>query len=592
MVDRAVDVLIVGGGPAGLTAYTQLRQLGVSALLVERRDGTSKLPKAHYLNSRTMEIFGQLGIADEVYAAGAPLDNMATTALYTSLGGEDADDRRLIYTWDAFGGGSLRDAYERTSGYPSGNLAQKHLEPLLRTHAERHGAEGVRFRHEMTALTQDDDGVTANIRSDDEEYTVRAQYLIAADGGNSVGPALGMRMQGAPPFVRVIGVHFAADLAPYLQDDTSLIRFVIRPDAEGRLVQAGLVSMGPKNWNRHSEEWHMNIVVPIGSDLRASEWSDEDALEQVRQLLKIDGLPATLLRVSEWNIEGVLAEEYRVGRTFFVGDAAHRHPPTTGLGLNSGAGDVHNLTWKLAEVVSGRADDALLDTYASERRPVAQHNIDWAMFTFNNQLAAQSGWGVIPGAPAEANIAAFHATLADAPFAATLRARLGEFLSILRTEYQAHDVEMGYVYEGSLATVPDGTPLPDADPFGLDYRQSTRPGARMPHAWLERDGERVATHDLLPAGTFLVLAGPSGDAWVQAARSAAAELGIAAQAYRVGQDNADLTDPTGAWAAVRGHEDDGVVVVRPDGHVLFRATSANDNVQDDIRSAFLTILGR
>ncbi|MDX6744115.1 FAD-dependent monooxygenase [Actinocorallia sp. A-T 12471] len=590
MADWDVDVLIVGGGPAGLTAFTQLRQMGVSTLLVERRDGTSKLPKAHYLNSRSMEIFGQLGIADAIYEAGAPQGNMASTALYTSLGGDDLNDRRLVYTWDAFGGGALQPAYDRTSGYKSGNLAQKHLEPLLRQHAERYGAERVMFRHEMVAVAQDDDGVTATVRGGDGEFEVRAKYLIAADGGNSVGPALGMRLVGEPPFVRVVGVHFAADLAPYVQDDTSLIRLIVRPDAQGQMVQGGLVAMGPKNWNRHSEEWHLNIVVPIGVDLGARDWDDEQALAQVRHILKIDDLRGTILRVSEWNIEGVLAERYRLGRVFFVGDAAHRHPPTTGLGLNSGAADSHNLTWKLAAVLAGLADDSLLDSYETERRPVAARNIDWALFTFTNHLAVQTGWGILPGAPVEANLAAFHSTLADTPSGAAQLARLREFLAIQRTEFQARDVEMGYVYEGSAAVVADGTPPPERDPLGLDYRQTTRPGARMPHAWLERDGYRVATHDLLPPGAFLLLAGSDGAAWADAAQALALDLNLDIHAYLIGP-NAHLTDPTGAWQALRGHDDKGAVLVRPDGHILFRSPTTTEDPRTTLRNALRTTLG-
>jgi 2,4-dichlorophenol 6-monooxygenase len=117
MHTRTTDVLIVGGGPVGLTASILLSQLGVPSLLVERRDGSSRLPKAHYLNSRTMEIFQSFGFADEVYAAGTPAPNMASTAWYTSLGGDAPTDRRLVMTVDSFGGGELADLYERTSGY-------------------------------------------------------------------------------------------------------------------------------------------------------------------------------------------------------------------------------------------------------------------------------------------------------------------------------------------------------------------------------------------------------------------------------------------------------------------------------------------
>jgi 2,4-dichlorophenol 6-monooxygenase len=590
--ERDVDVLIVGGGPAGLTAYIQLQRLGVSALLVERRDGTSKLPKAHYLNSRTMEIFDQIGVAEDVYRQGAPIDNLATAALYTSLGGDDLDDQRLVHLWDAFGGGALLESYARTSAQKSGNLPQKHLEPLLRHHAEGHGADQVLFQHEVIALGQDDEHVTATVRTEDVDVAVRARFLIAADGGNTVGPALGVSALGAPPFVRMVGVHFAADLSAHLQDDTSLIRLIVRPDPDGVLVQTGIVGMGPTRWDRHCEEWHLNIIVPLGTELATQEWNDEAAMAYVREILKLPDLQADVLRVSQWDVEGIIAERYRVGRVFLVGDAAHRHPPTTGLGLNSAAADVHNLTWKLAAVLAGRADDALLDTYETERRPVAARNVDWAMFTFFNHLAGQAGWGVLPGLPAEANKAAFHAVLADDPAGHTRLARLKEFLHTQRAEYQARDIEMGYSYAGSAAIVADGTDDHARDPLGCEYVQSARPGARVPHVWFERDGNPTATHALLRPGAFLVLAGTDGSVWLEAAATVAAESGTEIDAYLVDGPTAALTDPARVWESLRGHDDAGVVMVRPDGHVLFRSPTGVADPVEALRLAARAGLGQ
>ena len=586
--ERTTDVLIVGGGPAGLTASILLAQAGASTVLVERRDGTSKMPKAHYLNARTMEVFAQMGVADDVYAAGAPLENLATTTLYTTFGGSDPDDRRIIHTWDAFGGGALEASYARSSAQRSGNLPQKHLEPLLRKHAEQRSPGAVHFQHELVSLDVVNDGVVAVIRSAEGELRVRARNVIAADGGNTVGPALGVRMEGAPPFVKMIGVHFAADLSSYIQDDTSLIRLVVRPNADGVLVQTGIVGMGPTRWDRHSEEWHLNIVVPIGTEMASAEWDDALAVAHVRDILKIDDLAPEVLRINEWLIEGVLAERYRVGPVFLVGDAAHRHPPTTGLGLNTAVGDVHNLVWKLAAVLQGSADPALLDSYEAERRPVGARNVEWAMFTFFNHLAGQSGWGVLSGAPAEANIAAFHGTLANTPDGRTRLARLRAFLDTQRTEYQARDIELGYEYSASPAVVADGTEAPRRDPLGVEYTQTARPGSRLPHAWLEQNGRRVATHQLLRAGTFLLLAGSESGNWA----AACAGIGAPVDVFRVGgSGDVDLVDVDGTWTALRGHDDEGVVVVRPDGHVLYRSATRVSDPASELTRAMAVGLG-
>jgi 2,4-dichlorophenol 6-monooxygenase len=244
---HTTDVLIVGGGPVGLTASILLSELGVSSLLVERRDGSSKLPKAHYLNSRTMEIFQSFGFADEVYAAGTPARNMANTAWYTSLGGDAPTDRRMVMTVDSFGGGALADLYERTSAYRPSNLAQKHLEPRLRRVAEQRNPDGVLFGHELVALDQDDTGVTAHVRTPGGMETIRSLYVVGADGGKTVGSLVGIALHGTPPLAHVRTIHFSADLSPWVQDEEALIRMIVRPDAAGEMSVQAFVGMGPRN---------------------------------------------------------------------------------------------------------------------------------------------------------------------------------------------------------------------------------------------------------------------------------------------------------------------------------------------------------
>jgi 2,4-dichlorophenol 6-monooxygenase len=587
--DVQVPVLIVGGGGCGLSASIFLSDLGVQSLCVERHETTSHLPKAHYLNQRTMEILREHGVAGDVYERGTPFEQMMVTGWYTSMGGEGPVDRKLIWAMDAFGGRDLRAVYEADSPVLSGNLPQIRLEPLLREHAERRAPGMVRYGHEVASFEQDSDGVTARVvdTASGEEYTVRAQYVVAADGGRTFGPALGIEMQGPTGLMDMVSTHFAADLSPYLDDEETLIRFFVNPDGLGSWGSGAIVAMGPDQWGTRSEEWVLHFMVMPDDPERF----DEDAVvPRIRRLLKLPELEVTVHRVSHWILDAIVADRYRSGRILLAGDAAHRHPPTTGLGLNTAIQDAHNLAWKLAAVTGGHAAAALLDSYEAERRPVGARNAEWALMTWTNHLVIDAGLGMIPGAPPEAHLATFMALFADTADGATRRARLAEVIATQRMEFQAHDIEIGFVYENG-AVVPDGTPAPPRDPMGHEHTPSTRPGARLAHAWLQRGGERVSTLDLVGRGGFTLLAREGGEPWTAAAQVLAGELGLPLSALRIGE-GCELSDPSGRWASLVDTQADGALLVRPDGHVGWRARTLPADPAGALRDALATILPR
>jgi 2,4-dichlorophenol 6-monooxygenase len=207
---------------------------------------------------------------------------------------------------------------------------------------------------------------------------------------------------------------------------------------------------------------------------------------------------------------------------------------------------------------------------------VAEQNIEWAVMASLNHMATGGGWGVLPGFPADLNHFMFAAMFADSPGGALRRARLREFLATQRIEFQARAIEMGYDYYSSPTVVQDGS-TPDApDPWGTDYRQTSRPGHRLPHAWLHRDGRRLSTHDLLRPGRFLLLTGSDDQDWSRAAD----DLGI---------DHARIDD--GTWLQLRGHDDAGALLVRPDGHIASRAPSRVADHEQAIAAAIGKALG-
>jgi 2,4-dichlorophenol 6-monooxygenase len=587
MLDVEVPVLVVGGGGCGLAASVFLSDAGVRHLVVERRESTSLLPRAHYLNQRTMEIFRQHGIADDVYRISCPPQHMSEIAWYTSLAGEGPLDARELHRMDAFGGGNTTGPYATDSTGPSTNLPQHRLEPLLRRHAERQAPSTLLFHHEMTEFTQDETGVTARItdRSTGETGTVRARYLIGADGGRSIGRSLGVPMDGSGGGFTIVSVHFSADLSRWWPGDSVLMTHIISPDGGVSVV----VATGP-DWGLVSDEWALHFRVPPGVEV---DLGTEAIAAKVREVLKLpQDLRIRVHHVSEYRPEAVVARRFRAGRVFLAGDAAHRQPPAAGGGLNTAIQDVHNLAWKLSATSGGQAGDALLDSYESERLPVATRNVNWAMTCLRNYGVLFASLGMVPGQP-EVTRANFGELLSDTPVGQTRRSLVREVFGTQRIEYQAHDIELGHSYPAG-AVVPEGAPPPPRDPLGAAYRPLTRPGHRLPHAWLLDVDARVSTHDLVGGHAgFVLITGPLNEGWAVAAKKAADTHRMALTVVSVGcgTDPADYRDADGTWAAVRGIDDDGALLVRPDQHIAWRSVHAGPHLDRELSAAFRRVLG-
>ncbi|MEU4657579.1 FAD-dependent monooxygenase [Streptomyces sp. NPDC023723] len=587
MHETEVPVLVVGGGGCGLAASVFLSEAGVRHLLVERRESTSVLPRAHYLNQRTMEIFRQYGIADDVYRAGCPPQHMSEVVWSTSLAGDGPVDAQVLHRMESFGGGRPIGPYAADSTGPSTNLPQHRLEPMLREHAERRAPDSLLFHHELTSFTQDEDGVTALVtdRTTGEARTVRARYLLGADGGRSVGQALGIPMEGAGGGFTILSVHFSADLSRWWPGDSVLMTHIISPEGEVSVV----VATGPR-WGLASQEWALHFRMAPGAEAALG---TEAIAARVRQLLRLpDELDVQVHHVSEYRPEAVVARSLRSGRVFLAGDAAHRQPPAAGGGLNTAVQDAHNLAWKLGAVLGGRAGAALLDSYEAERLPVARRNVSWAMTCLLNYGVLFASLGVVHGRP-DATSANFTELLSDTPIGRTRRTVTREVFGTQRIEYQAHDIELGHYYETG-AVVPDGTEPPPRDPTGAAYHPVTRPGHRLPHAWLRQGDSRVSTHDLVTGHPgFVLITGPLSESWAVAAKKAAGTHGVPVTVVSVGgrAGTADYWDADGGWAAVRGTDDDGALLVRPDQHVAWRAAHAGPHPDRDLGAALRRVLG-
>nr|WP_271209128.1 FAD-dependent monooxygenase [Rhodococcus wratislaviensis]GLK33586.1 2,4-dichlorophenol 6-monooxygenase [Rhodococcus wratislaviensis] len=589
MTTTTVPVLIVGGGGAGLSASMLLSTYGVESLLVSALPSTSTLPKAHVLGQRTMEIFTELGIADEIYRRGTPPDNLAATAFYAGVCGSNPNAGREIGRLELWGAGYRDPEYIDASPCPTGNLPQIRLEPILKEHAEQLNPDRVRFNHELIALEQDGNGVLSTIRnkSTGEDYQVRSQYVIAADGGRTVGKLVGISLEGQRNILDMVSVHMSADLSGVLEDDSVLLRWLTNPDFGGTFTGGVLCPMGPDRWGTQSEEWVFHIGYPHGDP----DAGDRDkVVAHMKTLLGLPDLDAEIHAVSVWTMEGIVADRFRVGRVFVAGDAAHKHPPTSGLGLNSAIHDAQNLCWKLAQVLAGRAGDGLLDTYEPERKPVVVRNIANSVKCTQDSFALDAALGLSPQKTPDENWSAIEAIWDESHPEHPERSDLvNNALAAKSGEFHHHGLEFGFTYV-SAAIVDDGSPASEPiDPVRL-YEPSTRPGHPLPHAFVSRRGETFPLQNLTHGGKFLLIAGEDGQAWVEAATKIAASTGIALEAVTVGADDADLADVRFAWLRKRQITRDGVVLVRPDRFVGFRSAGAVADPQAVLTDALDSIL--
>ena len=588
MADVEVPVLIVGGGGAGLTASMLLSKLGVESLLVSALPTTSVLPKAHLLNQRTMEILADAGVADEIYAQGTPRANMSHTGFYAGFAGWPDAGRRFGLL-EAWGGGGADLDWEAASPRSSTNLPQIRLEPIMRDHAEALAPGAVRFGHELVSFAQDEAGVSATVldHASGSEYTVRSDYLFACDAGRRIGPELGVEMVGLRDVGSMVSIHLTADLSRWAPDPEVLIRWIWVPHM-ARL--ATLVPMGPTRWGPDSEEWvfHLNYAL---EDPRAR---DDAAVESdMREALGIGDHPVEIHIMTRWELMGVVASKLRVGRTFILGDAAHRHPPTGGLGLTSATQDVHNLCWKIAAVLNGAASDELLDTYDPERRSSVQWNVDNSLDSALNHLAVGEAFGLVdPDVTPEEGWARIGRLWSGMPDDEAFRLQVRRAIAAQSMEFRKLNVEYGYTYD-SAAVVPDGTPPGPPLDRVRTYRPSTRPGSPLPHAWVEReDGGRVSTLDLVRPGRFLLIAGEAGRSWIEAASALADANGLPVDAVRIGHLDGDYLDPQCRWLADRGITPEGAVLVRPDRFVAWRRLDGVADPRGELAGAFDQVLGR
>jgi 2,4-dichlorophenol 6-monooxygenase len=585
MADITTEVLIIGTGPSGSATAALLSTYGIANMAINRYRWLANTPRAHITNQRTMEVLRDLGreVEAEAYMFATEQALMGENIFCESLAGEE------IGRMKSWGNHPLSQAEHLMSSPTKMNdLPQTLMEPLLFKTACSRGTQA-RMSTEYVSHMQDATGVTTTCRDrlTGKEFTIRSKYLIGADGGKSlVAEHAGLPFEGKMGVGGSMNILFRADLSKYVAHRPSVLYWVMQPGADVGGIGMGLVRM-VRPWNEWLIVWGYDINGP------EPEVTPEFATGVARQLVGDPDLQIELLSANVWTVNNRYATRTANGRVFCMGDAIHRHPPSNGLGSNTSIQDAFNLAWKLAMVLKGQAGERLLDSYNDERAPVARQIVTRA-----NQSIAEFGpifeaLGMGEGVDPVQMQKNLNARTEGTEAAESQRAAIRKAIAFKKYEFDAHGIEMNQRYR-SGAVVTDGQIEPafalDAD---LHYQPTTWPGARLPHVWLYRrdTGAEVSTLDLCGHGRFALLTGLGGEAWVDAARAIAADLGIEIDTHVIGPRQTYI-DHSGDWARASEIRDSGCLLVRPDQHVAWRAETLSPALQSDLRGALRAILCR
>lgn len=531
---KHIPVLIVGAGAGGLSTSALLAKHGVRSLLVEKRSEVFIYPKARNLSFRSLEILRGLGLADQVHAVA---DGVS--------GGFAKPTLNSTEQWQGLDVDAIFAPFEELSPEPAGQYCpQSEFEPMLLARIRRHGSQA-RYGTELCSFEQDESGVTAVIsdRESRATETVRADYLVAADGVHSpIREALGVTTSGygAVP-IYVVFIYFRApwrQFVPHLGDGDAVQ--VKNADVEGIFLVV-----------REDFGLFITTYFPDKGET-AAQFTADRCREMLTKAIG-EQIDMEVVEVASWQPYERVADQFQSGRVFLVGDSAHTMPPFKAGGANTAIQSAHNLAWKLAAVLHGTADPALLATYHTERHPVGRFN------------ARQSLTG---------------------PALALLR--LDDNRPQLPPDEEApmFALLIGYQYR-SAAVVSDGSAPADPDTVSLVDELRGQPGTRVPHVWVVDDGKRVSTLDLLGPG-FTLFTGDDDARWSDAAASVSKALSVPIMVRCMGSG----VDVDGEWAAVTELALGGALLVRPDDFVAWRSEGIPPSPENRLRQVMCQVLGR
>ncbi|XP_024524875.1 uncharacterized protein LOC9654414 [Selaginella moellendorffii] len=653
-IPSEIPVVIVGGGPVGITLSILLSKLGVQSLLVEKRCKLPDHPQAHFINNRTMEIFRRLdGLGSKIEALQPPLDHWRRFTYCTALDGLVLGVVDHIHP---------KDLTSNRSPTNVAHFSQHRLLPILVENATKSGVSldpislqpnqsSIFMGYQCDSIRSSLDKVVATLRptgSTASEKIVTCQYLVAADGaGSGVRKSMGVTLQGQHNLQQLISVHFISEkLSKYLVDNRpGMLFFVFNPSAIAVIVAHDL---------RLGEFVAQMPFYPPQQN--ADDFTESECQKTIRQLLSLD-IDVEVKSVKPWVMHAEVAEKCLCGeggRVILAGDAAHRFPPAGGFGMNTGIQDAHNLAWKLAAVLNSMAPPTLLETYETERRPIAEANTALSVENFKAAMSIPSALGLDPSYARMVHETinstvgsilpkSLQSQVLDGIFSVgraqvasvflnrynpVAQARISHVKKILeqgkslQLQFPAEDLLFRYT-NGAL--VPEDNVEESSRERQREYVPLSVPGVRLPHMKIKvlhggspGSEDISSTLDLIHPSRleflFLVECSASGLNWaedaLQLSKSSPFPLRVVVLSDQTARDaEADFvgswkernagayTEVVAAdkcnWWELCGVSQPGIVIlVRPDDHIAWRSSKQHGSKSfEELRLAFDSVLG-
>ncbi len=536
MKNITTEVLIIGGGPVGMSMAAELRYQGIDCILIEKTDGVVRDPKVSTVGYRSMEFCRRWGISQQIRNAGWDKNHTLDVAWVTSVGEHEIFRIHLP---------SYAERTQPDYAPETEQVCPQHwFAPEFLNFLELYPQGCVKLLSQLENFHQSENGIVANIKNVETGNTeiIEAKYLVAADGARAqIRKQCGVEAieyHATQTFQSV--VFQAPKLASQLGDRNAMVFFLVNPT-----IQEPLRAVDGKG------QYRLILKPQENGEIY-------DAYTAIKAAISID-TPVEIISNLPWRLSHKVAEKFRYGNIFFIGDCAHTLSPSGGFGMNTGIGDAVDLGWKIAATIKGWGGENLLDSYETERRPIAVQNLEAA----NANLQRTQKRGIPPE------------IVSNSPKGEAIRKQMAEGMerSGVKKEFDAPGVHLGLRYESPIVIPDNLNSNLTLEDNKSEWSQNSYPGCRAPHAWLKPG---LSTLDLFGRGFTLMCFNSNSISELEPLTTICEEKQIPLTIHHINNlEIAQLYERT-------------FVLVRPDGHVAWRGDEIPQDVEnmiDKVRGA-------